>query len=47
MPIPPHRGDRAGRRGRARLNAIAVLLALKHQNIIVVDISPEKREDAR
>lgn len=32
--------------GGLGLNAIAVLRALKHQNIITVDISPEKREAA-
>ena len=32
--------------GGLGLNAIAVLRAMQHQNIVVVDISPEKREAA-
>jgi len=46
MPIPPHEAIVLVGAGGLGLNAIKVLLALKHQNIISVDISPEKRETA-
>jgi alcohol dehydrogenase, propanol-preferring len=46
MPVPPHEAIVLVGAGGLGLNAIKVLLALKHQNIISVDISPEKRETA-
>jgi alcohol dehydrogenase, propanol-preferring len=46
MPIPPREAIVLVGAGGLGLNAIKVLLALKHQNIISVDISPEKREIA-
>ena len=46
MPIPPHEAIVLVGAGGLGLNAIKVLLALKHQNIISVDISPEKRDTA-
>jgi alcohol dehydrogenase/propanol-preferring alcohol dehydrogenase len=46
MPIPPQEAIVLVGAGGLGLNAIKVLLALKHQNIISVDISPEKRETA-
>jgi len=46
MPVPPHEAIVLVGAGGLGLNAIAVLKAMKHQNIVVVDISPEKREAA-
>jgi propanol-preferring alcohol dehydrogenase len=46
MPLPPNEAIVLVGAGGLGLNAIKVLLALKHQNIISVDISPEKRETA-
>ena len=46
MPIPPTEAIVVVGAGGLGLNAIAVLKALKHQNIVVVDISPEKRDAA-
>jgi alcohol dehydrogenase/propanol-preferring alcohol dehydrogenase len=46
MPISPREAIVLVGAGGLGLNAIKVLLALKHQNIISVDISPEKREGA-
>ena len=46
MPIPPHEAIVLVGAGGLGLNAIKVLWALKHQHIISVDISPEKRETA-
>jgi alcohol dehydrogenase, propanol-preferring len=46
MPIAPDEPVVLVGAGGLGLNAIAVLKALDHRNIVVVDISPEKREDA-
>jgi alcohol dehydrogenase/propanol-preferring alcohol dehydrogenase len=46
MPVPPHEAIVLVGGGGLGMNAIAVLRALKHQNIIVVDVSAEKREAA-
>ena len=46
MPIPPNEAIVLVGAGGLGLNAIKVLLALKHQNIISVDISEEKRATA-
>jgi alcohol dehydrogenase/propanol-preferring alcohol dehydrogenase len=46
MPVPPHEAIVLVGAGGLGLNAIKVLRALKHENIISVDISPEKRETA-
>jgi len=46
MPLPPTEAIVLVGAGGLGLNAIAVLKALKHQNIISVDISPEKRDAA-
>ena len=46
MPVPKHEAIVLIGAGGLGLNAIKVLLALKHENIISVDISPEKRETA-
>jgi propanol-preferring alcohol dehydrogenase len=46
MPLPPHEAIVLVGAGGLGLNAIAVLKALRHQHIITVDISPEKREAA-
>jgi alcohol dehydrogenase, propanol-preferring len=46
MPIPPHEAIVVVGAGGLGLNAIAVLKALKHQHIVVVDISAEKRDAA-
>jgi len=46
MPIPPNEAIVVVGAGGLGLNAIAVLRALQHQNIVVVDISAEKREAA-
>jgi alcohol dehydrogenase, propanol-preferring len=46
MPVPPHEAIVLVGAGGLGLNAIKVLLALKHANIISVDISPEKRDTA-
>ena len=46
MPIPPTEAIVLVGAGGLGLNAIAVLKALKHQNIVVVDISAEKRDAA-
>jgi len=46
MPIPPQEAIVLVGAGGLGLNAIKVLLALKHRNVISVDISPEKRETA-
>ena len=46
MPIPPNEAIVVVGAGGLGLNAIAVLTALKHQNIVVVDISAEKRDAA-
>jgi alcohol dehydrogenase, propanol-preferring len=46
MPVPPNEAIVLVGAGGLGLNAIKVLLALKHQNIISVDISPEKRDTA-
>ena len=46
MPIPPDEAIVVVGAGGLGLNAIAVLRAMKHQNIVVVDISAEKREAA-
>jgi len=46
MPLPAHEAVVVVGAGGLGLNAIAVLRALQHQNIVVVDISPAKREDA-
>ena len=46
MPIPSHEAIVLVGAGGLGLNAIKVLQAMKHQNIISVDISAEKRETA-
>ena len=46
MPIPPNEAIVLVGAGGLGLNAIKVLRALKHQNIISVDISEEKRQAA-
>jgi alcohol dehydrogenase/propanol-preferring alcohol dehydrogenase len=46
MPLPPDAPILLVGAGGLGLNAIAVLKALKHRNIIVVDVSEEKREGA-
>ena len=46
MPIPKHEAIVLVGAGGLGLNAIKVLLALKHEHIISVDISAEKRETA-
>ena len=46
MPVPPHEAIVLVGAGGLGLNAIKVLLALKHRNIISVDISSEKRDTA-
>ena len=46
MPIPPNEAIVVVGAGGLGLNAIAVLRAMQHQNIVVVDISAEKREAA-
>jgi alcohol dehydrogenase/propanol-preferring alcohol dehydrogenase len=46
MPLPANEAIVLVGAGGLGLNAIAVLKAMKHQNIITVDISPEKREAA-
>ena len=46
MPLPPHEAIVLVGAGGLGLNAVAVLKALRHQNIISVDISAEKREAA-
>ena len=46
MPVPPDEAIVLVGAGGLGLNAIKVLLALKHRNIISVDISAEKRETA-
>jgi len=46
MPLPPTEAIVLVGAGGLGLNAIAVLRALKHQNIVVVDISAEKRDAA-
>ncbi len=46
MPLPPDEPVVVVGAGGLGLNAVAVLRALKHRNIIVVDISEEKRQAA-
>lgn len=46
MPIPPHEAIVLVGAGGLGLNAVAVLKALGHQHIVVVDISAEKRDAA-
>jgi alcohol dehydrogenase/propanol-preferring alcohol dehydrogenase len=46
MPVAPTEAIVVIGAGGLGLNAIAILKALKHENIIVVDTSPEKREGA-
>jgi alcohol dehydrogenase/propanol-preferring alcohol dehydrogenase len=46
MPMPPDEPFIVVGAGGLGMNAIAVLRALGHRNIIVVDVSPEKREAA-
>jgi alcohol dehydrogenase/propanol-preferring alcohol dehydrogenase len=46
MPIPPDEAIVVVGAGGLGLNAIAVLRAMQHRNIVVVDISAEKREAA-
>jgi len=46
MPLPPDAPIVLVGAGGLGLNAIAVLKALKHRNIVVVDVSAEKREGA-
>jgi alcohol dehydrogenase/propanol-preferring alcohol dehydrogenase len=46
MPLSPQEAIVVVGAGGLGLNAIAVLKALKHQNIVVVDISAEKRDAA-
>jgi len=46
MPIPPNEAIVLVGAGGLGLNAVALLKALKHQNIVSVDISAEKREAA-
>ena len=46
MPIPPREAIVLVGAGGLGLNAIAVLKALKHQNIVSVDIDPVKRDAA-
>ncbi|HUN39400.1 MAG TPA: alcohol dehydrogenase [Acetobacteraceae bacterium] len=46
MPVPPQEAIVLVGAGGLGLNAVAVLKAMQHQNIVVVDVSPEKREAA-
>lgn len=46
MPLPPQEALVIVGAGGLGLNAIAVLKALRHQNIVVVDVSEEKRQAA-
>ncbi len=46
MPIPPNEAIVLVGAGGLGLNAVALLKALKHQNIVSVDIDPVKREAA-
>jgi len=46
MPVPPQEAIVLVGAGGLGLNAIAVLKAMKHQNIVVVDVSAEKRAGA-
>jgi alcohol dehydrogenase, propanol-preferring len=46
MPLPPHEAVVVVGAGGLGMNALAVLIALKHRNIVVVDVSQEKREAA-
>ncbi len=46
MPMPPDEAIVVVGAGGLGMNAIAVLRALKHRNIVVVDVSAEKREAA-
>lgn len=46
MPLPPHEAVVVVGAGGLGMNALAVLIALKHRNIVVVDVSAEKREAA-
>ena len=46
MPVPPEEAIVVVGAGGLGMNAIAVLRALGHQNIVVVDVSAEKREAA-
>jgi alcohol dehydrogenase, propanol-preferring len=46
MPLPPYEAVVVVGAGGLGMNALAVLVALKHRNIVVVDVSPEKREAA-
>ncbi|MBN9560578.1 MAG: alcohol dehydrogenase catalytic domain-containing protein [Alphaproteobacteria bacterium] len=46
MPLPPDAPIVVVGAGGLGMNAIAVLKALKHRNIVVVDVSAEKREAA-
>src|SRR5579872_4353237 len=46
MPVPPNEAIVVVGAGGLGMNAIAVLKALNHQNIVVVDVSAEKREAA-
>ena len=46
MPVPPQEAIVLVGAGGLGMNAIAVLKAMKHQNIVVVDVSAEKREAA-
>lgn len=46
MPVPPHEAIVLVGAGGLGLNAIKVLKAMKHQNIVSVDISAEKRDAA-
>ena len=46
MPLPPQEAIVIVGAGGLGLNALAVLKALKHQNIVVVDVSEEKRRAA-
>ncbi len=46
MPLPPDEAVVVVGAGGLGMNAIAVLKALKHRNIVVVDVSAEKRDAA-
>ena len=46
MPLPPDEAVVIVGAGGLGMNAIAVLRAMKHRNIVVVDVSAEKREAA-
>ena len=46
MPLPPNEAVVVVGAGGLGMNAIAVLKALNHQNIVVVDVSAEKRQAA-